>query len=111
MDDFNPTADQEDYRYYMPDRLKASELSGTESNILNGSNAFNIQIRDYNMVASNLNYNDNNSSSLSMELYIEDPNGTEMTINGTKVKVSKLSTSDKISSLKKVFRWRDDYSK
>ena len=101
VDDFNPTADQEDYRYYMPDRLKASELSGTESNILNGSSAFNIRIRDYNMVASNLNYNDNTSSSLSMELYIEDPNGTEMTINGTKVKVSKLSTSDKISSLKK----------
>ncbi len=101
VEDFDPTADQEEYRYYMPDRLKASELSGSESNILSGSNAFNIRIRDYNMVASNLNYNDNNSGSLSMELYIEDPNGTEMTINGTKVKVSKLSTSDKVSSLKK----------
>lgn len=101
VEDFDPTADQEEYRYYMPDRLKASELSGSESNILSGSNAFNIRIRDYNMVASSLNYNDNNSGSLSMELYIEDPNGTEMTINGTKVKVSKLSTSDKVSSLKK----------
>lgn len=101
VEDFDPTADQEEYRYYMPDRLKASELSGSESNILNGSNTFNIRIRDYNMVASSLNYNDNNSGSLSMELYIEDSNGTEMTINGTKVKVSKLSTSDKVSSLKK----------
>ena len=101
IEDFDPTADEEDYRYYMPDRLRASELSGNESNILSGNNQFNIRVRDYNMVASNLNYNDNNAGSLSMELYIEDPNGTEMTINGAKVKVSKLSTSDRVSSLKK----------
>lgn len=101
LDDFDPTANQEDYRYYMPDRLRASELSGNESNILSGNNQFNIRVRDYNMVASNLNYNDNNAGSLSMELYIEDPNGTEMTINGAKVKVSKLSTADKVSSIKK----------
>lgn len=101
LDEFDPTADQEDYRYYMPDRLRASELSGNESNILSGNNLFNIRVRDYNMVASNLNYNENNAGSLSMELYIEDPNGTEMTINGAKVKVSKLSTSDKVSSIKK----------
>ena len=101
LDDFDPVSEQEEYRYYMPDRLKASEISGT-SNILNGDNTFNIRIRDYNMVASNLNYKDNNSGSLTMELYVQDDaNGKEMTINGDKVKVTKISTSGKVNTLKK----------
>ena len=54
------------------------------------------------MVASDLNYKDNNSSSLTMELYIQDDaNGNEMTINGEKVKVTKISTPDKVNTLKK----------
>ena len=101
LDDFDPVSEQEEYRYYMPDRLKASEISGT-SNILNGDNTFNIRIRDYNLVASNLNYKDNNSGSLTMELYVQDDaNGKEMTINGDKVKVTKISTSGKVNTLKK----------
>ena len=101
LDDFNPVSEPEEYRYYMPDCLKASEVSGTP-NILNGDNTFNIRIRDYNMVASNLNYKDNNSGSLTMELYVQDDaNGKEMTINGDKVKVTKISTSDKVNTLKK----------
>ena len=101
LDDFNPVSEQEEYRYYMPDCLKASEVSGTP-NILNGDNTFNIRIRDYNMVASNLNYKDNDSGSLTMELYVQDDaNGKEKTINGDKVKVTKISTSDKVNTLKK----------
>lgn len=101
LDDFNPVSEQEEYRYYMPDCLKASEVSGTP-NILNGDNTFNIRIRDYNMVVSNLNYKDNNSGSLTMELYVQDDaNGKEKTINGDKVKVTKISTSDKVNTLKK----------
>lgn len=100
LDDFDPVSNQEDYRYYMPDRLKTSEVSGT-SNILDGDNTFNIRIRDYNMVASNLSHNSNNSGSLTMELYIEDPNGKEMEINGEKVHVSKISIAGKSDVLKK----------
>lgn len=102
LDDFDPVSNQEDYRYYMPDRLKASEVSGT-SNILDGDNNFNIRIRDYNMVAANLNSdsNKNNAGSLTMELYIEDPDGTEMEINKEKVKVKKISVSGKTDTLKK----------
>ena len=29
LDDFDPVASQEEYRYYMPDRLKASEAGDT----------------------------------------------------------------------------------
>ena len=103
LEDFDPASDKEEFRYYMPDRLKASEVSGTSSNILDGDNTFNIRIRDYNMVASNLNYKDNsNSDSLTMELYIQDDeNGEDMTINNEKVKVRKISTSDKVNTLKK----------
>ena len=102
LEDFDPASDKEEFRYYMPDRLKASEVSGT-SNILDGDNTFNIRIRDYNMVASNVNYKDNsNSDSLTMELYIQDDeNGEDMTINNEKVKVRKISTSDKVNTLKK----------
>lgn len=102
LDAFDPVSNQEDYRYYMPDRLKASEVSGT-SNILDGDNNFNIRIRDYNMVAANLNSdsNKNNAGSLTMELYIEDPDGTEMEINKEKVKVKKISESGKTDTLKK----------
>ena len=84
----------------MPDRLKASEVSGT-SNILDGDNTFNLRIRDYNMVASNLNSNSNNSGSLTMELYIEDPDGEEMNINNETIKVKKISVSGKMDTLKK----------
>ena len=102
LEDFDPVSNQEDYRYYMPDRLKATEVSGT-SNILDGDNNFNIRIRDYNMVAANLNSdsNENNSGSLTMELYIEDPTGTEMKINNETVKVKKISESGKTDTLKK----------
>ena len=107
LEDFDPVSDKEEYRYYMPDRLKASEVSGT-SNILDGDNTFNIRIRDYNMVASNLNYKDNsnadnnNTSSLTMELYIEDKNGdTKITVGGKEVTVKKISASDKVAILKK----------
>lgn len=100
LDDFDPVSNQEDYRYYMPDRLKASEVSGT-SNILDGDNTFNLRIRDYNMVASNLNSNSNNSGSLTMELYIEDPDGEEMNINNETIKVKKISVSGKTDTLKK----------
>ena len=94
----------------MPDRLKASEVSGT-SNILDGDNTFNIRIRDYNMVASNLDSksnndgnsdsNSNNSGSLTMELYIENSDGEEMKINNETVKVKKISVSGKTDTLKK----------
>lgn len=100
LDDFDPVSNQENYRYYMPDRLKASEVSGT-SNILDGDNTFNLRIRDYNMVASNLNSNSNNSGSLTMELYIEDPDGEEMNINNETIKVKKISVSGKTDTLKK----------
>ena len=102
LEDFDPVSDEEEYRYYMPDRLKASEVSGT-SNILDGDNTFNIRIRDYNMVAANLNYKDNNNtSSLTMELYIEDENGnTKITVGGKEVAVKKISASDKVATLKK----------
>lgn len=101
LDDFDPVAAQEEYRYYMPDRLKASE-AGNTSNILDGDNTFCIRIRDYNMVASNLSNTDSNANSLTMELYIEDnKNGKEMNINGESVKVSKISVSGKADILKK----------
>ncbi|MBU5416217.1 DUF5057 domain-containing protein [Anaerobutyricum soehngenii] len=101
LDDFDPVAVQEEYRYYMPDRLKASE-AGDTSNILDGDNTFCIRIRDYNMVASNLSNTDSNANSLTMELYIEDnKNGKEMNINGESVKVSKISVSGKADILKK----------
>lgn len=110
LDDFDPVSNKEDYRYYMPDRLKASEVSGT-SNILDGDNTFNIRIRDYNMVASNLDSksnndgnsdsNSNNSGSLTMELYIENSDGEEMKINNETVKVKKISVSGKTDTLKK----------
>lgn len=101
LDDFDPVASQEEYRYYMPDRLKASE-AGDTSNILDGDNTFCIRIRDYNMVASNLSNTDSNANSLTMELYIEDnKNGKEMNINGESVKVSKISVSGKADILKK----------
>ena len=101
LDDFDPVASQEEYRYYMPDRLKASE-AGDTSNILDGDNTFCIRIRDYNMVASNLSNTDSNANSLTMELYIEDDkNGKEMNINGESVKVSKISVSGKADILKK----------
>ena len=100
LDNFDPVANPEEYRYYMPDRLKTSEVRGT-SNILDGDNTFNIRVRDYNMVASNLNYKSNHSGSLTMELYIEDANGTKKIINGEEVKVTKLSTAGKVDSLKK----------
>ena len=103
LDDFDPVSEQEEYRYYMPDRLKATEVSGTSSNILDGDNTFNIRIRDYNMVASNLNYkDDDNSNSLTMELYIEDKNGdTTITVDGKEVQVSKISDPNKVGTLKK----------
>ena len=101
LDDFDPVASQEEHRYYMPDRLKASE-AGDTSNILDGDNTFCIRIRDYNMVASNLSNTDSNANSLTMELYIEDnKNGKEMNINGESVKVSKISVSGKADILKK----------
>lgn len=101
LDDFDPVASQEEYRYYMPDRLKASE-AGDTSNILDVDNTFCIRIRDYNMVASNLSNTDSNANSLTMELYIEDDkNGKEMNINGESVKVSKISVSGKADILKK----------
>lgn len=100
LDDFDPVSNQEDYRYYMPDCLNASEVGGT-SNILDGDNIFNLRIRDYNMVAENLNSNSNNSGSLTMELYIEDPDGQEMNINNETVKVKKISVSGKTDTLKK----------
>lgn len=101
LDDFDPVASQEEYRYYMPDRLKASE-AGDTSNILDGDNTFCIRIRDYNMVASNLSNTNSNANSLTMELYIEDnKNGKEMNINGESVKVSKISVSGKADILKK----------
>ena len=101
LDDFDPVASQEEYRYYMPDRLKASE-AGDTSNILDGDNTFCIRIRDYNMVASNLSNTDSNANSLTMEMYIEDnKNGKEMNINGESVKVSKISVSGKADILKK----------
>lgn len=101
LDDFDPVASQEEYRYYIPDRLKASE-AGDTSNILDGDNTFCIRIRDYNMVASNLSNTDSNANSLTMELYIEDDkNGKEMNINGESVKVSKISVSGKADILKK----------
>ena len=101
LDDFDPVASQEEYRYYMPDRLKASE-AGDTSNILDGDNTFCIRIRDYNMVASNLSNTNSNANSLTMELYIEDnKNGKEMNINGESVKVSKISVSGKVDILKK----------
>lgn len=103
LDDFDPVSEQEEYRYYMPDRLKTAEVSDDTSNILDGDNTFNIRIRDYNMVASNLNYKDNdNSNSLTMELYIEDENGgTTITVDGKEVQVSKISDPDKVGTLKK----------
>jgi len=101
LDDFDPVAAQEEYRYYMPDRLKASE-AGDTSNILDGDNRFCIRIRDYNMVASNLSNTDSKANSLTMELYIEDnKNGKEMNINGESAKVSKISVSGKADILKK----------
>ena len=101
LDDFDPVAAQEEYRYYMPDCLKASE-AGDTSNILDGDNTFCIRIRDYNMVASNLSNTDSNANSLTMELYIEDDkNGKTMNINGESVKVSKISVSGKADILKK----------
>lgn len=106
LDDFDPVSNQEDYRYYMPDRLKASEVSGT-SNILDGNNTFNIRIRDYNMVAVNLSNKSNkdnkdNSDSLTMELYIEDEHGDiTIPVDGKPVKISKISDPDKVGTLKK----------
>lgn len=101
LDDFDPVSNQEDYRYYMPDRLKASEVSDT-SNILDGDNTFNIRIRDYNMVAANLNNKSNNSGSLTMELYIDDPDSKDtIKINGTDKKVRKISVEGKTDDLKK----------
>ena len=90
----------------MPDRLKASEVSGT-SNILDGNNTFNIRIRDYNMVAVNLSNKSNkdnkdNSDSLTMELYIEDEHGDiTIPVDGKPVKISKISDPDKVGTLKK----------
>lgn len=107
LDDFDPVSNQEDYRYYMPDRLNASEASGT-SNILDKDDTFNIRIRDYNMVAWNLeNKSDsevdsNNSSSLTMEFYIENPDGKEtINVKDTDIPVSKISASGKTDTLKK----------
>lgn len=106
LDDFDPVSNQEDYRYYMPDRLKASEVSGT-SNILDGNNTFNIRIRDYNMVAVNLSNKSNkdnkdNSDSLTMELYIEDEHGDiTIPVDGKPVKISKISDPNKVGTLKK----------
>ena len=100
LDGFDPVSNQEDYRYYMPDRLKTSEVSVT--NILDGDNTFNIRIRDYNMVAANLNNKSNNSGSLTMELYIDDPDSKDtVKINGTDKKVRKISVEGKTDDLKK----------
>ncbi len=99
LENFDPTADEEASRYYMLDRLNGNEAEAKDGNILDSDMKFNIRIRDYNMVASSVNYDDDQSGKLTMELYIEDPNGEEMTISGEKVKVKKISGTDAVKTL------------
>lgn len=99
LENFDPTSDEESSRYYMLDRLNGNEEEAKNGNILESDMKFNLRIRDYNMVASSVNYNDDQSGKLTMELYIEDPNGEEMEISGEKVRVKKLSSQDAVNTL------------
>ncbi len=96
LDDFDPAANKEEYRYFVADHLN---IDG--DNLVSKESDFQLLIRDYNMVANSLNEKDNNSGSLSLELYIQDDeNGIEQEIKGDTVKVTKLK-GDNISALTK----------
>ena len=70
----NPSAETESVHYYMTDQSKW--IQG-DANTLEPDMDLYINVKDYNMVSSDLNQEDLNQQEMTLQFYIEDENGTD----------------------------------
>ena len=73
----NPAAETENTRYYMTDQSVWSK-----DNMLENDMELYFNVKDYNMVSADLNQKDLDKQEMTVKLYIEDADGTELTGEG-----------------------------
>lgn len=71
----NPVAEKETTRYYTTDQPIWSQ----ESNTLEEDMELYFNVKDYNMVSADLNQDDLDKQEMTVQLYIESPDGSELT--------------------------------
>lgn len=87
----NPAAEIENTRYYMTDQ---ESWTSSEQNVVNTNMDFFVNVRDYNMVSLDLTQGDLDNQEMTLDFYIENPNGEEtITVGGENIKVTNLNAS------------------
>ena len=75
VEELNPTADIEKTRYYSTDQ---SAWTDGETNVLEKTMDFYVNVKDYNMVSTDLNQEDVEKQEMTLQFYIESENGEEI---------------------------------
>ena len=87
----NPAAEIENTRYYMTDQ---ESWTSSEQNVVNTNMDFFVNVRDYNMVSLDLTQGDLDNQEMTLDFYIENPDGEEtLTVGGENIKVTNLNAS------------------
>ena len=91
LQEFDPDANVEEFHYYVTDTWNAENDGST---LVSKDSEFRLFVRDYNIVASRLDEEKDKKDLLKLELYMDDENGNQITVNGEKVKATKLKHDD-----------------
>lgn len=75
VEELNPTADIEKTRYYSTDQ---SAWTDGETNVLEKTMDFYVNVKDYNMVSADLNQKDVEKQEMTLQFYIDSENGEEI---------------------------------
>ena len=75
VEELNPTADIEKNRYYSTDQ---SAWTDGEANVLEKTMDFYVNVKDYNMVSTDLNQEDVEKQEMTLQFYIDSENGEEI---------------------------------
>lgn len=75
VEGLNPTADIEKTRYYSTDQ---SAWTDGETNVLEKTMDFYVNVKDYNMVSTDLNQEDVEKQEMTLQFYIDSENGEEI---------------------------------
>ena len=68
--------------------------TSSEQNVVNTNMDFFVNVRDYNMVSLDLTQGDLDNQEMTLDFYIENPNGEEtITVGGENIKVTNLNAS------------------
>lgn len=96
----NPAAEIENTRYYMTDQ---SIWSQGEENILEKDMELYFNVKDYNMVSADLSQDDIDNQEMTVKLYIDDTNGSELSDENVPAEIKGKKLRDitaQISALK-----------